>query len=183
MHRSENEQIARRVRAINSPKHVGPLYSTTIYRNLSNEGNKKIDGFSTTSSSVRKSACSRQDSLPMVSPSSPTIIDEAVAFFLHSYVLKHGEIANAHFTYQQMINYAKSSEAVFRGMGAVGMASLGNIRKSKALNLIATQEYASALKLTAVLLQDTTLCQSDETVFAVVLLGMFEVSRKTWPFV
>ena len=142
-----------------------------------------MDGLATTAPSVRKSACSQQDSRPMPFPPSPITIDEAVAFFLHSYVLRHGEIANAHFTHQHMINSTKSSEAVFWGVGAVGMASLANIRKSKALNLIATRKYISALKLTAASLQDTTLCKSDETVIAVVLLGMFEVSRKIWPFV
>ncbi|KAH8696321.1 hypothetical protein BGW36DRAFT_297609 [Talaromyces proteolyticus] len=157
MHRSQNEQFARRIRATNSIKHKRK-YGSILWHYTE----------------PQEDACTGHNSRPMAFPSSPVTIDEAVAFFLHNYVLKHGEIANAHLTHQQMINSTRSSEAVLLGMGAVGMASLANIRNSKGLRIMATREYTSTLHLTTVSLQDSTLCKSDETVIAVVLLGMFE---------
>jgi hypothetical protein len=66
--------------------------------------------------------------------------------------------------------------ALNAALNAVGLAALSNIRMSPRMMLKARREYTTALSQTNHALRDPFLSKQDDTLAAVVLLGMFEVS-------
>lgn len=70
----------------------------------------------------------------------------------------------------------RNSPVLSTALAAVGLAALSNIRLSPRMMLQARKEYTTALSQTNHALRDTVLSKRDDTLAAVVLLGMFEVS-------
>ncbi|KAL3470775.1 hypothetical protein BJX99DRAFT_238891 [Aspergillus californicus] len=62
---------------------------------------------------------------------------------------------------------------------AVGLATMSNMRMAPQLMLAARREYTTALSRTNAALMDPVLSKADDTLAAVVLLGMFEVTTCT----
>ncbi|TGJ81415.1 hypothetical protein E0Z10_g7358 [Xylaria hypoxylon] len=65
--------------------------------------------------------------------------------------------------------------AVNTALDAVGLAALSNIRLSPRTMLKAQREYTKALSQTNRALRDPIMCKADDTLAAVVLLGIYEV--------
>ncbi|KAJ6103640.1 hypothetical protein N7486_003862 [Penicillium sp. IBT 16267x] len=65
--------------------------------------------------------------------------------------------------------------AVNSALNAVGLAALSNIRLSPQMMLTARREYTNALSETNQVLANIAMSKRDDTLAAVVLLGMFEV--------
>lgn len=70
----------------------------------------------------------------------------------------------------------RNSLVLTTALAAVGLAALSNIRLSPRMMLQARKEYTTALSQTNYALRDPVLSKRDDTLAAVVLLGMFEVS-------
>lgn len=62
---------------------------------------------------------------------------------------------------------------------AVASAMLSRVRRLRSLSHIARQEYGTALKLVNQALADPAEAKTDNTLFAVVLLALYEVSFPT----
>lgn len=60
-------------------------------------------------------------------------------------------------------------------MVALGLATLGNIKMSRAILIAAREEYVKALSHTNKAIGDPFLSKSESTLAAVIVLGMFEV--------
>lgn len=71
---------------------------------------------------------------------------------------------------------SRNSPVLTTALGTVGLAALSNIRLSPRMMLQARKEYTTALSQTNHALRDHVLSKRDDTLAAVVLLGMFEVS-------
>lgn len=71
---------------------------------------------------------------------------------------------------------SRNSPVLTTALAAVGLAALSNIRLSPRMMLQARKEYTTALSQTNHALRDHVLSKRDDTLAAVVLLGMFEVS-------
>lgn len=65
--------------------------------------------------------------------------------------------------------------AVNTALDAVALAALSNVRLSPRTMLRAQQEYTAALTQTNRALMDPIMCKTDDTLAAVVLLGIYEV--------
>ncbi|CAI7662993.1 unnamed protein product [Penicillium crustosum] len=70
---------------------------------------------------------------------------------------------------------SRNSPVLTTALAAVGLAALSNIRLSPRMMLQARKEYTTALSQTNHALRDHVLSKRDDTLAAVVLLGMFEV--------
>ena len=60
-------------------------------------------------------------------------------------------------------------------IASVGMAGISNVKKDPHLMAAARQKYISALRMTNIALQDPVSARTDQTLTAIVLLGIFEV--------
>lgn len=68
------------------------------------------------------------------------------------------------------------NSAANAAVSAVALATLSNIRLAPKTMRKAQQEYTKALSMTNLALQDPLMCRTDDTLAAVVMLGIFEVS-------
>lgn len=107
-----------------------------------------------------------------------TSVDRAVQFYLEHFVIglpdeaKVGqELRGENWVFSPMTREI---------MAAVGFASLSNLSGDKDLMVMGRQHYGQALKSTAQSLANLEGLDLEVTVRAVVMMGMFEVSR--WPF-
>ncbi|KAL2832683.1 hypothetical protein BJY01DRAFT_225786 [Aspergillus pseudoustus] len=82
-------------------------------------------------------------------------------------------------TYMSSLAKDPQNLAVNAAFTAVGLAVMSNIRMSPQLLLAARREYTTALARTNYALSDAVLSKGDDTLAAVVLLGMFEVTTCT----
>lgn len=83
-----------------------------------------------------------------------------------------------HMSYLLPLMEGSRNSAANAAVSAVALATLSNIRHSPKTMRKAQQEYATALSKTNQALQDPFMRKTDDTLAAVVMLGIFEVS---WP--
>jgi hypothetical protein len=88
-----------------------------------------------------------------------------------------GGPCGGHMSYLLPLTKDTRNSAVNAALTAVGLAALSNIRLSPRMMLKARQEYTTALSQTNHALKDPILSKRDDILAAVVLLGMFEVSK------
>ena len=103
--------------------------------------------------------------------------DEGVCFFIRSGLLKHFPAATDR-RIPAKLAAARGSiahQALVSSMGAVGMALLSSLRKSRALRSAAANEFGSALTLVNSALSDSKAAMAHYTLAAVILLAVFEV--------
>ncbi|PWY69703.1 hypothetical protein BO70DRAFT_432353 [Aspergillus heteromorphus CBS 117.55] len=80
-----------------------------------------------------------------------------------------------HMPYLLDLTRNQDNAPINAALTAAGLAALSNLRMSPQLMLNARRHYTVALSRTNHALQDTVLARRDETLAAVVLLGMFEI--------
>lgn len=78
-----------------------------------------------------------------------------------------------------MVNQTRSDEHLLTSIYAVGLASLSNVSRSSELMVQARSGYVAALKLTNQALRSPTEAKKDSTLFAVMILGIFETLAGT----
>lgn len=74
-----------------------------------------------------------------------------------------------------MCNQAKGDEIVVKSMNAVGLASFSNSIHSPELMVQAREDYMTAIQLTNVALRSPESAKKDSTLFAVMILSIFEI--------
>jgi hypothetical protein len=110
--------------------------------------------------------------------------DQATCFFFRNYVLDNPPLNNGSFQYLSDIY---SSEEVRPALGdcvaALGMVGLSNFWKATNIMVKATLKYNSALRLISTQLRDPKQAKSDQTLVAVMLLGLYEVMSYFKPLI
>ncbi|KAJ5890220.1 hypothetical protein N7504_011030 [Penicillium tannophilum] len=99
--------------------------------------------------------------------------DLAKGYFFSHYIT--GGLEGGHMSYLLPLIADPGNVAVNSALNAVGLAALSNIRLSPQMMLKARREYTNALSETNQALANTAMSKRDDTLAAVVLLGMFEV--------
>jgi hypothetical protein len=99
--------------------------------------------------------------------------DLAKGYFFSHYIT--GGLEGGHMSYLLPLIADPRNVAVNSALNAVGLAALSNIRLSPQLMLKARREYTNALSETNRALASIAMSKRDDTLAAVVLLGMFEV--------
>lgn len=110
---------------------------------------------------------------PQASPQYPP--KELAKAYLFCNYMSGGPRAD-HMSYLVPLIKDPQNFAVNAALNAVGLAALSNIRMSPQMMLKARREYTTALSHTNQALQDPIKSKQDDTLAAVVLLSMFEVS-------
>lgn len=118
-------------------------------------------------------AASAFEAPPPSTPQYP-VQELAKGYFFCNYMA--GSPHSGHMSYLIPLVSDPQSSAINAALNAVGMAALSNIRMSPRMMLKARREYTTALSQTNHALRDPVLSKRDDTLAAVVLLGMFEVS-------
>ncbi|KAJ0417845.1 hypothetical protein BJY00DRAFT_195775 [Aspergillus carlsbadensis] len=137
-------------------------------------GTSKRKATKTTSSSSSHSV-----DVPRPEPSLTYSEEDLARGYMYSHYLTGGTTTGGNLAY--LSNSAKDPQnsAVNAALTAVGLALMSNIRMAPQLLLAARREYTTALSRTNYALGDPVLSKRDDTLAAVVLLGMFEVTTCT----
>jgi hypothetical protein len=105
----------------------------------------------------------------------PSVQDLATCFFFRNFVLSDSDNCKGHMDHLPKMSQT-SGGPLSAAISSVGMACLSNVTNSSDVMFAARQEYASAVRLTNMALQDPVQTKSDGMLTTVMLLGMFEVS-------
>lgn len=103
-------------------------------------------------------------------------VQELAKGYLFSHYMSGGP-RGGHMSYLIPLVTDSRNSAVNAALNAVGLAALSNIRLAPQMMLKARREYTTALSQTNHALKDAVLSKRDDTLAAVVLLGMFEVNN------
>lgn len=105
----------------------------------------------------------------------PSIEDQAIGFFLASYVISPTFIPRGQFDFlPELLNRPDTEDILQRSTTAAGLAALGIAMKSPEMLKKAQKEYVSALTLTNNALGTTQTAIKDSTLVSVIMLGMYE---------
>ena len=105
--------------------------------------------------------------------------DEATYYFFHNFASDDSGAKNSLNTYAHVLPTLYQQNSSFgtlpKIIDAIGLASISNIKRSPELMVAAGREYAKALRAINASIQDPRKATTDETLTAVMLLGLFEV--------
>ncbi len=105
--------------------------------------------------------------------------DQAAHFFFYNFVSVDPSSRSAMNAYSRVLPTLYRQDSSFgvlpRIIDAIGLAGISNIKHSPELMVAAGQKYATALRAINASIQDSSKASTDQTLIAVVLLGMFEV--------
>lgn len=106
--------------------------------------------------------------------------DQAMCFFFQNYVFDNQDFKNGNFQYLSSI-YATEEfrPALTDCIAALGMAGLANFWKASNIMSKAHTKYNSAIRSVSTMLADLETAKSDQTLVAVMLLGLYEVFNDT----
>lgn len=111
-----------------------------------------------------------------VQPISAPTADQGIAYVLTYHLGSAYRSVSGHLSSLPSLLQQEASPAVMASINAMGLAALGNIHNSPHLIREARQQYTIALSETNSALQGTVTAQSDATLAAVLILGLYEVS-------
>jgi energy-converting hydrogenase Eha subunit G len=102
--------------------------------------------------------------------------EQATSFFFRNYVLEEQKYHNGHFQYLSDI-YAREEigESLADSVVCLGLVGLANFWKASNILISAKAKYNSALRLVSSKLRNIEEAKSDQTMAAVMLLGVYEV--------
>lgn len=104
---------------------------------------------------------------------------EATCYFFHNFVCDDPSSRYSTNAYAQMMPTLYRQDSSFgvlpKIVDAIGLASLSNVNNSPELMAAAGRKYAGVLRAINASIQDSTKATTDQTLIAVILLGLFEV--------
>ena len=105
--------------------------------------------------------------------------DEATYYFFHNFVsvdyTSHYSM-NAYYSVLPTLHRQDSSFGVLpKIVNAIGLATISNMKHSPEVMVAASQRYAGALRAINSSIQNSSSATTDQTLMAVMLLGVFEV--------
>lgn len=102
--------------------------------------------------------------------------DEAAYFFFYNFVSEDPTSATA---YSQVLPSLYRQDSPFSALpkiiDAIGLAGIANMKHAPELMVAAGQKYARVLRSITATIQDSKEASTDQTLMAVLLLGMFEI--------
>jgi hypothetical protein len=102
--------------------------------------------------------------------------EQATCFFFRNYILDEHKFHNGNFQYLlDMYNREEIGDALAESVMSLGMVGLANFWKAPNVMVNANMKYTSALRLVSSRLRDVEQAKSDQTLVAVMLLGLYEV--------
>ncbi|KAF2790708.1 hypothetical protein K505DRAFT_76582 [Melanomma pulvis-pyrius CBS 109.77] len=114
-------------------------------------------------------------SASMIWELNPSIEDQAIGFFLASYVIKPTFVPRGQFDFlPELLSRPDTEEILQKSATAAGLAALANATKSPHISKKAQREYVSALALTNKALGSAQNAMKDSTLISVIMLGMYE---------
>ena len=122
-----------------------------------------------------KSRVSVSQPTPTLQAPSTSVEHQARCFFVKNYVWADSDSARGHLDHVPGLFGACGNDTLVVTLTAVGMAALANLKSDPGMMAAARQNYVTALHLTNAALQDTVGVRTDQTLTAVILLGIFEV--------
>ena len=105
--------------------------------------------------------------------------DEATCYFFHNFLSNNQSSDNSPHAYSTVLPILYRQESSFgvlpKIVDAIGLASLSNVKRSPEVMVAASQRYAGALRAINSSIQNSSSATTDQTLVAVMLLGVFEV--------
>ena len=105
--------------------------------------------------------------------------DEATSYFFHNFV---PEDPFSLALYSKVLPVLYRQESTFgtlpKIVDAIGLAGISNMKHAPNLMVTASQKYARVLRVITASIQDSKEASSDQTLVAIMLLGMFEVNTR-----
>ena len=114
-------------------------------------------------------------STPILRALSNLVEYQAYCFFVKNYVWPDSNSTRGHLDHIPSLFGASGDELLTVTITAVGMASISSLKNDPHLMAAARKKYISALRVTNAALQNPVSARTDQTLTAVVLLGIFEV--------
>lgn len=106
----------------------------------------------------------------------PPIEDQANWFFFNNYYEEGAGFYKGSFTdLPSIYSQLEEGNALSKAITSVGLASLSNIRNDPRARVSSRREYVSAIRLVNAALADPLEVKKDQTILAVMLLGLYEV--------
>ena len=106
--------------------------------------------------------------------------DEATFYFFHTFLSDDDSSVNARNAYSSVLPILHRQDSSFgvlpKIVNAIGLASISNKKHSPEVMVAASQRYAGALRAINASIQNSSSATTDQTLMAVMLLGVFEVS-------
>lgn len=107
---------------------------------------------------------------------SVSLEDQATYYFFHNFVSEGSTDMTAYSHLLPTLYRQNSSFSVLRKIvDAIGLASISNVKHAPELMVVAGQKYAGVLRAITASVQDSKEASTDQTLIAVMLLGLFEV--------
>ena len=103
--------------------------------------------------------------------------DQATCFFFYNFVVVNLGFSRGHLDAIPILIQRPGNGALVATVISVGMAALSNTKAAPQVMVAARQSYVKALRLINTALRDPVESKTDQTLSAILLLGLFEVSR------
>lgn len=109
---------------------------------------------------------------------SVSLEDQATYYFFHNFVSEGpGDVTAYSHMLPTLYRQNSSFSVLPKIVDAIGLASISNVKHAPELMIVAGQKYAGALRAITASIQDSKQASTDQTLIAVMLLGLFEVSQ------
>ena len=110
---------------------------------------------------------------------SGSLEDEATYHFFYKFLPNDHNTDHFRNTYSSVLPSLHRQDSSFgvipKIVNAIGLASISNMKHSPEVMVAASQQYAGALRAINSSIQSSSLATTDQTLIAVMLLGVFEV--------
>jgi hypothetical protein len=102
--------------------------------------------------------------------------EQATCFFFRNYVLGDSKFINGEFQFlPELYGNQEVGTALSQSIASLGMAGLAHFWGASSIMSQAQAKYNAALRLVSSLLRNIEGAKSDQTLMAVILLGLYEV--------
>ena len=105
--------------------------------------------------------------------------EEATNYFFHNFLLNGHSSDYSRHAYSSVLPILHRQGSSFgvlpKIVNAIGLASISNVKHSPEVMVAASQQYAGALRAINSSIQNSSSATTDQTLLAVMLLGVFEV--------
>lgn len=174
MFRDETVKFAAKTKADTAYENSEPVFATPRVGQVRNSGVLNA----VTDFSVAPAQMVQRTTTDIQNPSVP-LEDGATSYFFHHFV---PEAPSCHYfttAYSHVLptlcRQGSSFGLLPKVIDAIGLAGISNIKHSPELMVAAGRKYASVLRAINASIQDSREASTDQTLIAVMLLGLFEV--------
>ena len=101
--------------------------------------------------------------------------DQATYYFFHNFVSEDPSTVTAYSVLPTIYRHDSSFGVLPKIIDAIGLATISNVKHSPELMVAACKKYAGVLRAITASIQDPKEATTDQTLMAVILLGLFEV--------